>query len=1755
MSDKIKILKAAEHNLKSIDVEIPHNSLTVITGVSGSGKSSLAYDVLYKESQRRYLESFSNYSRQYIGKLNRPDVEKISGLKPALAIDQKTVTYNPRSTVGTMSQIYDFLRILFAKSGKVICSNCGEEVTEKRVENVIKSVQNRYQNREVNLFAQIVDGHTGTYKSKLAELKSKGIEKVLIDDQLTDLSTMPDLDKSMRHSIWALTQRVKVEASEEFNKLVKEAFDLGKGVVKIESGGEFERVSLKHHCTNCNSEIPEIGSRLFSFNSKYGACSECNGLGLKERIDPELLLADKTKTLREGALVPTTPTGYIVYSQVTVDALNEVCNAHGFDVETPWNQLSEEQQNVIWYGSEKVQIPFGKHSLESRLKWSGITAKPRELGYYKGMLPIMEEILKRDRNDNILRFVSSVTCPHCNGTRLRKEARSVFINDKNISEIAAMPIADLKEFLSCIELTEVTKPIVKKLQNRIESLIELGLDYLTTDREAVSLSGGEAQRIRLATQVGTGLQGVLYIFDEPSVGLHSKDNHRLINLMKKIRDNGNTVVVVEHDEETIRAADYVIDIGPYAGINGGELIFNGKAAEINEESITGKFLTGKEKIDKCWEVQKSKKSILIKGASQFNLKKIDVEFKVGMLNLVTGVSGAGKSTLVHSILGKALRQQLGSTKEIPGEHSSIEGLENFSKLIEIDQSPIGRTPRSNPATYTKLFDLIRDLFASLPESKERKYKKGRFSFNNKGGRCETCQGAGVEEIGMHFLANSEVICEECNGKRFNEETLEIKYKEKNIYEVLELSIEEAIRFFNEEEKILKILHTMNDLGIGYLKLGQPSTTLSGGEAQRVKLASELQKQSKGKTLYILDEPTNGLHSADIKILLKAFADLIKKGNTIIVIEHNIDFIKTADWIVDLGPDGGNKGGEVVASGTPEEIAQTEKSYTGEALRKMFSQRTNADTDKEIVPENILIKNAKANNLKNIDVEIPVNKTTVITGVSGSGKSSIAFDTLYAEARNRFTESFSPNARRMIGKIKEAGIEECYGITPAIAVNQKTSRSNPRSTVGTSTDLFDNYRLLFSRIGIDKKTSEKAKLPASMFSFNNHSAACEECKGLGIKISASPEKLVTYPGRSLLKGALDGTKTGKFYGDEFGQYTATLKEAGKYRGVDFSNSFNELNKEEIDIAMYGTGEKEYEVEWEFKRKERTGVHKLKTKWIGFVNLVNDEYERKQGSKRGEALELLMEEIACPVCKGKRFKEQILNVVIGEKNIFELSQLTICESIEFFQNFNQATDSRSVEITKKLVSEVLHQLATINKLGLGYLSAERRTSTLSGGELQRLKLANQLNAELSGVTYVLDEPSIGLHPRDTKKLIEHIKEIQKNKNTVVIVEHDEEVIKSADYIIDVGPGAGNFGGEIIAQGKSEEVFSNENSVTAKAFNEELNFRKERSADDYLEIKNASANNLKNVNVKIPLGNFVTVTGVSGSGKTSLVYEVIAKSIKSGRAINCSEITGFEKIENLVEINQNPIGTTPLSNILTYTGMFDKIRDLFAGLPESKEAGMKKNHFSFNSKEGRCEECSGMGSVKTGMDFLADVWTLCDVCKGKRYKEEVLKFNYNGYNIFEILELNVGEAEKVFESEKKIFSGLKILNEVGLNYIKLGQPTNTMSGGEIQRLKLANEIINNSGSKNLYLFDEPTTGLHKLDVKKLLILFNKLVDEGHSVIVVEHNLDIIKNCDRVIDVGPEAGKEGGEIIFEGTPEELISCENSYTGKELKLYIKKGI
>ncbi len=1715
----ISIRGAGEHNLKGVDLDIPRGSLTVVTGVSGSGKSSLAFDTICAEGRRRYLETFSSYARQFLGRLSHPAVTRIDGLSPAVALDQSTTCGSPRSTVGTLSEIYDLLRLLWARAG-------------------------------------------------IASVGAEG---------------------------------VKVERA------------------------------------------------LFSFNSPAGACPRCKGLGVEDSLDPDLLVADPAKTVREGALRITTPTGYVIYSQVTLDVLDQVCRAHGFSLDVSWQALTADQRDVILNGSDRIRIPYGKHPLASRLRWKGITAKPREEGVYKGILPVMEQILRTKRNRNILRFVRSMPCRACGGTRLRPEALAVMWRGLTIAQAASLSIDRLDRLFE--NETEVRKragpldnatvkveaAVAEQVVARCEALQALGLGYVTLDRTSTTLSAGEMQRIRLARLAGIGLAGVLYVLDEPSVGLHHRDIGQLLGVLRRIRDRGNTVLVVEHDEQTIRAADWIVDIGPAAGAAGGEVLYSGPATAFTSQttadmtpglraSRTHAFLTGDERIPVPARRRDGSGTLRVSGITKHNLRDVSVQFKLGALNVVSGVAGAGKSTLVEETArvlsgGMRVRASTRSARTaVSGGSAPTAESNSPDKIIAIDQAPIGRTPRSNPATYTGLFDVVRALFAAQPEARRRGFGKGRFSFNVRGGRCEACEGAGVQQIGMHFLGTVSIVCEACGGRRFNDETLEVEYLGRNIHDVLAMPLDRAAAFFADQPLIARTLDPMCALGLGYLALGHPATMLSGGEAQRVKLATELARPGTGRTLYLLDEPTTGLHPADVALLLSALEKLVAKGNTVVAVEHDLDVIKVADWIVDLGPGSGAAGGRVVAMGTPETIAASQASVTGAALLGSLniagaeaSRRERTGAAQEFGPARrrvapIRFVNVSTHNLQHLDIEIPAHQLTVITGVSGSGKSSLAFDTIFAEGQQRFSESFSTYGRRFLNRSSEAEFDQVSGLTPTIAISQGAPSRNPRSTVGTLTEIQDYYRLLFARagtrfcpacdvalLGVRSETvafftpdpgarREKSDslrpdpecplcgfhgartLAASMFSPNSEQGACPRCRGLGFVLDCDPAKLVTDPSRPLAGGAMVGHKSGRFYGDPNGQHMAILAAVGRALRIDFARPWQALDEHARAIALRGAGERVFDVEWKYVRGNRSGVHSFPSKWPGLLACVREEYERKHADRRGEAMEVLMTPVACTDCGGGKLKQEFLHVRFAGVGIHQLLAKSVEDSVGFFHAIESGERVPAAErptaaarqATSELRSDVVGRLVRLRDAGLGYLTLDRPATSLSGGEAQRVRLATALGAGLTGITYVLDEPTIGLHARDTARLVALLRDLRDAGNTVIVVEHDRDVIAAADYVVEMGPGAGAQGGRLIAQGTPADVRNMPSSRTARLLSHPRSLARRspgRPLVPGIAIRGAAVHNLHALDIDIPAGGLVCITGVSGSGKSTLVFDVLAPSAEGGAPINCRAFAMRTPFRSTARVEQTSAGRSPWSNAATHTGVFDEIRELFAGSAAARARGLQKKHFSTHAPGGRCETCDGLGEVRTAMDFLPDVWMTCEECHGKRYANQVLECLIDGRSIADVLEMTVDGAREFLKRagarhavSSRAVTALDLLAEVGLGYVRLGQPARTLSGGERQRLVLATGLLRPHEGATLYLFDEPTTGLHADDVDHMLRVFDRLIDAGHTLVVIEHNLDVVAKADWVIDLGPEGGNAGGGLVAAGAPDVIAANPQSHTGRALR-------
>ena len=1903
----IVVRGAREHNLKGIDVTIPRGSLTTVTGVSGSGKSSLAFDTIQREGQRRYVESLSAYARQFLGQCEKPRVDHVEGLSPTVSIDQKSVNSNPRSTVGTITEVHDHLRLLFARLGTPHCVQCGKPVQSWTADGIVERIVSAHNGRQVTLLGTLIRERKGEYRKELEALRTKGYVRARIDGEIRRLDEPIELARYERHSIEVVLDRVRV-ATEQRARVAEAvqaglALGLGEIVVCCDAAGE-ERCSTMRACPDCNTSLTELEPRLFSFNSPQGACVQCDGLGESGVVDLNLVVPDRTKSIEEGAVAPSRARSFSLRWQLQPDLMLQVCKALKIRTTVPFAELKEREQQQLFHGALGKNITLNLSFKSERIHWSR-----KEKRVWRGVLPILGDYSKKEGGKAIVDYVRLGPCPDCNAARLKPEALSVKFRERNIHELASLTVSQLAVFVDGLVLDSreqlIGQRLFQELRSRLVFLERVGLGYLCFTRGAATLSGGESQRIRLATQVGSQLRGVLYVLDEPSIGLHPRDNQRLISTLKDLRDAGNTVLVVEHDEETMASSDYLLDLGPGAGCAGGELLAAGTPRVVahHPRSVTGAWLRHEKRmLPPASRRVATGPALRVLGARAHNLKAIDVTIPAGLFVCVTGVSGSGKSTLVDDILRPALARHYHAAKAAPLAHDSIEGLEHFDKVVEIDQSPIGRTSRSNPATYTGVFDDIRALFADLPEAKVRGWKKGRFSFNVAGGRCEECEGAGVKYVEMHFLADVAVVCNGCDGRRFTDATLELQWRGKTIAAVLDMTVTEALEFFAAQPRIRRGLQALEQTGLGYVQLGQPSTTLSGGEAQRIKLATELQRPATGRTLYLLDEPTTGLHFADVARLVTVLQALVQAGNTMVVIEHNLDVIQNADWVIDLGPEGGDGGGSVMWQGPFEGVLQAKGSHTGVALARhlgrtpllaepMSNDGASLVRDRSLDGD-VRVVGATLHNLKVEEARFPAGKMSVVTGLSGSGKTSLAFDTLFAEGQRRFVECLSTYARQFLGRLERPPVEAIHGLAPAIAIDQKTTGRSPRSTVATATEIQDYLRLLFARLGtahcpacgvplqastpesaaqrllrecagqrgrvlapllvaslgikaglerakdlsagveslkaagwrrvlldgietdLDKPLPAMSKVsdiwlvldrvavkpdalprlreafevaftrsayaafmpekgaallfsssPACMpcgtrlpeeptprhFSFNSHHGACTACKGLGETQSCDPAKLIEHPEKALFDGALV-ERPGDFLSRSDSWFRTTLTALAKKSAVDLKQPWNKLPKKFRDAVLYGSRE-DFGVNFEGSKASRIENWEMKVTWKGLCRYV-EEWQRTSDSPSWvEQLEPLLRHDACASCSGERLQPIWRSFRTGGRTLGDVTRMTVDEALLWVAALRSEfkPDAAVWRVAEQLVTELDRRLNFLARVGLSYLSLGRSAATLSGGEAQRIRLATQIGNQLSGVLYVLDEPTIGLHPRDTQRLLGTLKSLCALGNTLVVVEHDRDTIAAADWLVDLGPGAGHHGGRVVWQGPAAAV-NHSDTLTAKYLTGRAHVsvaRERRKPRGLLRLQGARANNLKNVSAEFPLGCLTAVTGVSGSGKSSLVMSSLAVALGAikGQAATAGKVKGVMALGGTQVVDQAPLGSSPRSNPASHLGILDRIRDLFSEALLAKQRGYGPGRFSFNTREGRCQACEGRGSVLVEMHFLPDVEVGCEHCKGQRYNRETLDVHWRGKSIADVLGMEAEEAAAFFAGHERIAAPLRLLVEIGLGYIRLGQSATTLSGGEAQRLKLAAELACR-GSDKLFLLDEPTTGLHFEDVRRLLCVLHRLVERGHSVVVIEHNMEVVADCDHVIDMGPEGGDAGGELLASGTPEQLAECGSSDTGRALQ-------
>ena len=1850
MIKHIKIRGVTQNNLKNIDLDIPLGEITAVTGVSGSGKSSLVFDTLYAEGQRRYVETFSSYARQFLDRMDRPSVASIEGIPPAIAIHQVNSVKTSRSTVGTMTELSDYLKLLFSKFAKLYCRKCAQPVEIDGIDSMVNSVRNQKWGRIV-VYAPVIVPENFSQSEIEGYLTAQGYDRFV---QLDEKSLV-------------VVDRFDVNRVDEtrLREAFEAAFRVGQGNCLVAPHATDQKVeqpldfSNRFHCASCDIDYSAPSPGLFSFNSPVGACGTCRGFGRVIGVDMDSVIMDPRLSLAQGVIKPWQTASY----SDCQDELIEQARRRGIPIDKPWVDMTVNHKKWVLEGepewlSWRKSWPKHWYGVKRFFDWLETKA-------YKMHIRVL-----------LAKYRSYTECPECLGSRLKSSAllwrigsetsdsdplatlttypeidwslkQKSRINGFSIHDLNVISVWDLKRFINTekhkwheVDGDDSSQLVLDQIVSRLEFLEEVGLGYLTLDRQSRTLSGGEVQRLNLATALGASLTQTLFLLDEPSIGLHPRDINRIISVIQRLKRNGNTIVIVEHDPQIIRAATYLLDIGPEAGERGGHIEYFGRLQDLTVDAcVTAQYLLGHKSVrdaSSCKPIMAGQTHWLsVLGAQRNNLKNIDIDIPLGHLVAITGVSGSGKSTFLEDILSNEIERVL------VGKGISTDGLEGFKnielidRVILLDQRPIGKSSRSNPVSYVRALDGIRTIFANSIPAKQAKFDKGFFSFNSGKGRCQSCSGSGFELVEMQFLSDVYLRCNECDGKRYGSDILKIYIDlptvgTVNIDDVLNLTISDSIRAFKDDPKICNKLKPLIDVGLGYLRLGQPVPTLSGGEAQRLKLASYIAEASSGaveKTIFLLDEPTTGLHYQDVQKLLIALRTLVNFGASVVMVEHNLDLIASCDWIIDLGPEGGEGGGKVVFCGTPNAIVDHQSSLTGMELARLngglgFINKDQSPhqvvSNNEMPPRSISIKNARENNLKSICAEIPHEKMTVISGLSGSGKSSLAFDIIYGEGQRRYLESLNAYARQFIQVGTKPDVDAVFGIPPAVAIEQRTSRGGIKSTVGTVTEIYHYLRLLMSKVGdqycpecdvkiepqtqsiiVNKLMSDYAGVhigflaPLVRARKGVYKDLAESYRKKGYTHLLVDDVFIETKDFPRLDRYVEHTIDLPIASIKVDQSQAEVLNNIVEEALEFGNGFFHVISDLDHLLQGGPFQQQ---SFSIKRacpKCQKSYDELDPRMFSFnskygwcdpcqgtgqvlthksvpVKSLRDEIEAESERDRHVHDEV---SATCDTCLGFRLNQQAASVIWKDFSIVDLVSKPVGTLFNILSRIELS--DREKLIAKDLLTEVLSRLQFLTEVGLSYLTLNRAAPTLSGGEAQRMRLSAQLGSNLRGAVYVLDEPTIGLHPKDNEVLLKALKHLQNNGNTLVVVEHDEDTINRADFVIDLGPGAGIGGGEIISSGSPEEIRKDERSITGRYLNSPKRYcpspaRVVENGSDSIYVNGATLNNLKSVDVRIPIGRLTLVTGVSGSGKSSLIRGVLRGNIDrfmssptlshhEEKFTDCSRISGLDSVSKVIEVDQSPIGKTSRSCPATYTGIWDEVRKLFASTTDAKVRGFGPARFSFNTKGGRCEGCDGQGVQKIEMNFLPDVRSVCEVCHGDRFSKDTLQITYNRHSVADVLKLNIKDAATLFGAHPRISKKLKLLDELGLGYLTLGQQSSSLSGGEAQRIKLVSELSKFRSDSDvqrskeidkttLFILDEPTVGLHMADVEKLIEALMRLANSGGTVVVIEHNTDVISSADWVIDLGPEGGEGGGHILFQGTCENLAQQRDSATGAALK-------
>ncbi len=1787
----IRLRGARTNNLCALDLDIEPGTLLVVAGPSGAGKSSLAFGTLYAEGQRRYVESFSAYARQFLERLMRPPVTELDPVPAAIAVDRQSPVKSSRSTVGTMTEISEYAKELWAMSASLHCPDCGERVEPDTPDSVVDALLTEAIDRDIKRGASQHAGvvtypltvHSPEHFLTLREsLLHDGYRRILHGSQVLDLDHVPPSkvlggpQKQRREpqnggtTMQVVADRVSLDARERSRlfEAVEVCFERGGGRVQVWlPDGETLGFSRELNCNKCQRGFVRPSLGMFSFNNPLGACTTCRGFGRTIEVDWEKVIPDPSKSIAGGAIRAWAGKA----ASWERRRLARHCREHGIPLDIPFQQLSEAQKTSIVEGD-------GGRSWRG---WPGLRGWFRwlETKSYKMHVRVF-----------LARYRKYETCGDCQGARLRPEALWWKIDGVSLADFYALPANRALEFAEARAKRAVEEHdpavglLLAECREKLSALCQVGLGYLTLDRAMRSLSGGELQRVALVSALGASLSGAMFVLDEPTMGLHPSDVQRLLSVVQRLTTGGNVAVVVEHDPVVLKGADRVVELGPGAGASGGRIVFDGPPAALRKaKTATAKSLRRRTQIEHTR--REAQGWLKLDGARGHNLKDLQLRLPLGTLTSVTGVSGSGKSSLVLLTLLPAVARALGDVAQRPLSFDALHGHDRVSETVGIDQSPMGRTSRGNPATYLGCWELIRKRLAATDLARERKYKAGMFSFNVAGGRCEACRGEGAETVEMQFLADVTFTCPECGGRRFVGPVLDVSLHGKNAAELLDLTVDQAAEIFRDDEPVLAKLRPLSEVGAGYLRLGQALNTLSGGEAQRLKLAAGISRV-KHHALIVLDEPTAGLHAQDVEPLVRCLHNLVDADNTVVVVEHDMMLAAASDHVIDLGPGAGEHGGRIVAQGTPEQVATATATQTAPFLARALGlagsgkgrRATNRAASAKrrasalSVSSHIRVTGAREHNLRGVDLRLPLQQLAVVSGPSGSGKSSLAFDTIYAEGQRRYLESLSPYARQYLPQLPRPAVDRVVGVPPSISLQQRVSRGAKNATVATVTEVAHYMRLLFARAGLlhcpECRQPIAPRQPAALAADIRRRFSRASVRVLSPIVRGKKGAHRELLGRMHADGYREALIDGEPQTIEPGMKLARYEEHDIEILLDTLRADSQRLDDLLGRALkLGDGV--------VRIQGPSGELLLSTKRAcpscgrGFPELDPRlfSFNTRQGAcaqcegsgvvevQVGRGRRKTSQVRMCPLCQGRRLQGLALSVTVAGHDFVELMALSVQEALHTFGKLELAGRERA--IAEPIVGEIISRLGFLARVSLGYLNLDRAAWTLSSGEMQRVRLAAQLGSGLTGLLYVLDEPTIGLHPRDTKRVLDALRELVQRGCSVLIAEHDADTIRAADFLIDMGPGGGQNGGQLLAHGPPEKVLASASSITGRSLARPAvvpEQRRDTRRAPKLWLSGAAEHNLRGLHVKIPLSRLVAVTGVSGSGKSTLVREVLLRATRKALGLATEEpgayasIKGTNALRRAVEIDQNPIGRTPRSVPATYVGVWDEIRKLFAATPAARTRGYTASRFSFNVEAGRCPACEGQGVITAEMSFLPQVLATCQACHGLRFNAETLDVRLHDRSAGQMLQMHIDQARDVLAAVPKVRRPLDLLCQLGLGYLTLGQPSNTLSGGEAQRLKLVSELATVNSGPTLYVMDEPTTGLHREDVYRLMAVLSELVERGDTVLVIEHHPDVIIAADWVIDLGPEGGVDGGTIVAQGTPEQIMACPQSHTGAALR-------